>query len=73
MSKIETVDISSIEFESSAFPTNADMSLWNRLEDKQKFLLIQKAEEDGFRSGIAKPESMEERLRRVRAETADEL
>ena len=52
-------------FSSTAYPTDADMALWNSLSIEEQKALIAKDEEEGFRSGITSHESLEERLKRV--------
>ena len=69
MSEIDT----SVEFTSTVFPTEADMKLWNSLSADQQRAHIVAAEEAGFKSGTAPTESMEDRLERVRAQSANAL
>jgi hypothetical protein len=49
------------------FPEAADMADWNALSPAEQLALIERAEQDGFDSGDAEPESLVERLARVRS------
>ena len=60
-------------FSSTAYPSDADMALWNSLSIEEQKALMVKDEEEGFRSGIASGESLKERLKRVRAEMVHDL
>lgn len=64
---------STVAFSSKVFPTADDMKLWDSLSDAEKHAIVERDEEAGFQSGIAKPESLEDRLARVRAELAHAL
>ncbi len=68
MSKAKTIDVSRLQFVSKAFPTEADMKLWNSLDPAEQRVIIAQSEQAGFDSGIAPDESLEQRLKRVRAE-----
>ena len=70
MSDTKTDDISGIAFSSTVFPNAEDMALWDSLSDGEKRAVIARDEEQGFQSGIAPKESLEERLSRVRADRA---
>lgn len=65
MSDVKT-DISRLLFASSAFPTDEDMALWNSLTPAEKHAVVLRDEEAGFQSGVAKAETLNERLARVR-------
>lgn len=43
------------------------MADWNALSPAEQLALIERAEQDGFDSGDAEPESLVERLARVRS------
>ena len=73
MTDTKSIDVSHINFTSTAFPTEEDMKLWNNLTPEQREAVVIEAEEKGFQSGIAPDESAEERLARVRAEAAHGL
>lgn len=68
MSERKTDNISAIAFSSTVFPTSEDAAVWDSLSDVQKRAVIARDEEQGFQSGIAPKESLEERLARVRAD-----
>jgi len=46
------------------------MALWASLSHAEQRAVIARDEETGFRSGIAEPETLKERLERVRATMA---
>lgn len=48
------------------FPDAADMADWNALSQAEQFAQIERAEEEGFESGETAPESLAQRLARVR-------
>jgi hypothetical protein len=66
-------DISDIQFSSTVFPTDEDMKLWHSLSPEEQRAVIQRELDEGEASGIAAPESMEQMIQRVRAETAHDL
>jgi len=63
----------SAEFSSRVFPTADDMAVWNSLSAAEQRALIERDEEAGFLSGTAEPETLEDRLARVRASLAHAL
>lgn len=67
MSQAKVVDISHISFTSTVFPTDEDMRLWRSLSPAERAAVIARDEEAGFRSGAAEAESLDDRLKRVRA------
>lgn len=70
MTESKPIDVSHIKFSSSVFPTDQDMRLWHSLSPEEQLAVIVRDEEAGFVSGIARDETLEERLVRVRAEMA---
>lgn len=48
------------------FPEAADMAEWNALSPAEQLALIERAEQEGFESGEAAPETIAQRLARVR-------
>jgi len=73
MSTVKTIGSSDSRLSSTVFPTDEDMKLWNSFTPEERQAFIIEAEENGFQSGVAPAESVEERLARVRAEAAHEL
>ncbi len=71
MSEAKAVDISGIEFSSTAFPSPEDRALWESLTPAQRLAIIERDEDAGFRSGTARHASMREILAEVRAETKE--
>jgi len=69
MSDAKTVNISGIKFSSTAFPTPADKALWESLTPTQRLAIVERDEQAGFRSGVARNASMQEILAELRAET----
>lgn len=69
----QKTDISGIAFSSTVFPSAEDMALWNSLSAEQQRALIERDEEAGSESGTAEPETLEDRLARVRANMAHAL
>jgi hypothetical protein len=67
----DVVDISGLKFASTAFPTPEDKALWESLTPAQRLAIIERDEEAGFRSGVARNVSMSEILAEVRAETKE--
>jgi hypothetical protein len=68
MSDTKTADISGISFTSSVFPTPADTALWDSLTPAQRLAIIERDEDEGFRSGVADKSSMQDILAGVLAE-----
>jgi len=66
MSEITDIDISGVKLTSKAFPTARDMELWQNLTPVEQRAVIVRDENEGFRSGAAPAESVEDRLARVR-------
>jgi hypothetical protein len=71
MSSAKEPDISAIKFVSSAFPTREDKALWESLTPAQRLAVIERDEEAGFRSGVAKKASLKEMLAEIRAEAKE--
>jgi hypothetical protein len=70
MTNTTKADISKIEFSSRVFPAAEDMALWDSLSPAEQRAVIERDEEAGFHSGIAEPETLKQRLQRVRATMA---
>lgn len=64
------IDITKLEFSSSAFPSEADLKLWNSLTPQQQherqLFELQKAKD----SGVAPAETFAERLVRLKKQRA---
>ncbi len=60
-------DISELQFSSKAFPTDADMTLWDSLNPKEQRAVIARDEEAGFASGPASQENVQARIERIKA------
>ncbi len=73
MNDTSKTDISKIAFSSRVFPTADDMALWESLSAAEQRAIVERDEEAGFRSGAADPETLEDRLARVRASMANAL
>jgi len=73
MSTTKTIGVSDPKISSTVFPTDEGMKLWNSLTPEERQAFIIEAEENGFQSGVAPAESVEERLARVRAEAANDI
>ena len=69
MSETKTVDISHIRFTSTVFPTEEDMRLWDSLSAEERRAVVRRDLDEAEASGIAEPESVEQIIERVRAET----
>ena len=52
------------------FPTDEDMQLWNSLNGEDQSAVIRRDLDDAEASGVAEPETAEEIIRRVRAESS---
>jgi hypothetical protein len=69
MTKVKMVDVSHIRFTSTVFPSDEDMKLWNGLSGDQQRAVVRRDLDEAEASGIAEPESAEEIIQRVRAES----
>lgn len=67
MVKTHAIDVSGVTLSSLVFPTRQDMAVWNALTPEQREAFIAEAEARGAQSGMARDESLAERLSRVRA------
>ena len=65
-----TTDSPKVAFSSTVFPTDEDMKLWDSLTPEEQLAVIAHDEEQGSRSGVAPAETLEDRLKRVRAQKA---
>jgi len=63
--------IAKIKFTSTVFPTPADQALWNSLTPAQRLAVLERDEEAGFCSGVARKATMEEILAEARAESEE--
>ena len=66
MSKTKT-DIGEVQFSSQAFPSEEGMKRWENLDPASRRAVVVRDEQQGFDSGVAPAETIEERLARVRA------
>ena len=66
MNETKLLDLSHIHFRSTVFPTEDDLVLWNSLSKKEQMTLIERGEEDAFKSGTAPKVTQEEILARAR-------
>lgn len=73
MTEKNTLDVSHVRFSSTVFPSADDMKLWNSLSPAEQRAVIERDEEAGFQSDIAKKETLEDRLARVRADMVHAL
>lgn len=74
MSKdVKSDPVPSERFTSQAFPTAEDMALWDSLDAATQRAIVIRDEQEGFDSGVAPTETLEERLARVRAELVHAL
>jgi hypothetical protein len=71
MSDAKAIDISGVKFSSTVFPSSEDRALWESLTPAEQLAIIERDEEAGFRSGVARHASMREILAEVRAETKE--
>jgi predicted Fe-S protein YdhL (DUF1289 family) len=71
MSDAKAIDISAVKFSSSVFPTLEDRALWESLTPAERLAIVERDEEAGFRSGVARHSSRHETLAEVRAETKE--
>lgn len=65
MSNTRTFDPASIAFESTVYPTEADMKLWNSLTPEQQRAVVDHNLDKAQKSGIADPESFDARFARA--------
>jgi hypothetical protein len=68
MSDTKTKDISKVKFNSTVFPTDPDMKLWERLTPEQRKAVEVRDEEEAYNSGIAEQRSMQELIAEAKAE-----
>ena len=68
MSDTKAVDISGICFSSTVFPTAEDQALWESLTPEQRLAILERDEEEAFRSGVAETLSVKEVIAKVLAE-----
>lgn len=69
MAETKTIDVSHIRFTSTVFPTDGDMKLWDSLSAEQQRAVVRRDLDEAEASGVAEPESAEEVMQRVRAES----
>lgn len=67
MSGTKLIDLTTIHFSSTVFPTEDDLAVWNNLSDEEQMAIIERDEESAYQSGIAPHKTKEEILARVRA------
>ncbi|MCG8404819.1 MAG: hypothetical protein MI923_06435 [Phycisphaerales bacterium] len=65
MSDVRTFDPASIKFDSTVYPTEADMKLWNSLTAEEKRAVINHSLGQGLASGLTDPETFEKRFSRA--------
>ena len=65
----KSIDIFHIRFTSTVFPPDEDMKLWNSLSADERRAVVRRDLDEAEASGVAEPESAEEIIRRVRAES----
>ena len=68
MSGTKTVDLSKVQFTSTVFPTDADMTWWESLTPEQRKAVEVRDEEEGYHGGIAQQRSMQELIAEAKAE-----
>lgn len=68
MSYTDTMDISSIKFSSTVFPTDEDMAVWNSLTPAQQRAVIMRKVEKGLNGAPASKASKAELMAEVLAE-----
>ena len=73
MGDTKGVDLLDINFTSTVFPTDDDMRLWDSLSADEQRAVIVRDLEAAEASGRSEPESVEDRLKRVRAKMAHDL
>jgi len=59
-----------VHFSSTVFPSVEDTKLWDSLTDAEKNAVIDRELAEAELSGIANPESMADRIERVRTTTS---
>ena len=69
MNETKMIDISHIRFTSTVFPTEEDMRLWDSLSAEERRAVVRRDLDEAEASGVAEPESIEQIIERVRAET----
>lgn len=69
MAEVKIIDVSDIRFTSTVFPTDEDMKLWNSLSAEEQRAVVRRDLDEAEVSGIAEPETAEEIIQRVRAES----
>ena len=69
MNETKMIDISHIRFTSTVFPTDEDMRLWDSLSAEERRAVVRRDLDEAEASGIAEPETIEQVIERVRAET----
>ncbi|HUJ02652.1 MAG TPA: hypothetical protein VLW75_03370 [Rhizomicrobium sp.] len=67
MSDTKIVDISKLRFASTSFPTAEDRALWDSLSAAERLAIVERDEEAGFRSGVARNSSLREILAEIRS------
>ena len=67
MGATKTVDVSHIRFTSTVFPTEADIELWESLSPEEQRAVVARDLDEAEAGGIAKPESIDQVIARVRA------
>lgn len=69
MSETKAIDISHVKFTSTVFPTEEDMRLWDSLSAAEQRAVVRRDLDEGEASGVAEPETVDQVLERVRAES----
>ncbi|MDF1836138.1 MAG: hypothetical protein P1U62_14855 [Alteraurantiacibacter sp. bin_em_oilr2.035] len=67
MSEVKTIDVSSVTFSSTVFPSDADMELWNSLSAEEQRAVVRRDLDAAEASGVAEQETAAEILERVRS------
>lgn len=67
MADVKSIDVSQIRFNSTVFPTEEDMTLWNGLTPEEQRAVIRRDLDEAEAGGIAKPEAAEAVIQRMRA------
>lgn len=70
MNEVKTIDVSSVTFSSTVFPSEGDMRLWNSLSAEEQHAVVRRDLDAAEASGIAEPETAAEILERVRVQSA---
>jgi hypothetical protein len=71
MTDAKTIEVLDIAFTSTVFPSPEDRARWEGLTPAERLAVIERDEEAGFRSGVARHASMHEILAEVRTETEE--